>query len=186
MIKKIKVLFTLLIGNCFLLIALYYFALRFVFGGLTGFWGTGPFITEAIYFGPLSVLVFVAVIFFNWVIFYGLQNAWDRLKRLYSKSKLLLRLLVPILLICFVWNADVISGYVVQPYSKSELAKITWNDWDKMSSVDKLKIGQSYYWVYKGREDGLYKGADYVTLIESLRNNYRTIDQAVFIHFCDC
>jgi hypothetical protein len=67
------------------------------------------------------------------------------------------------LLICLVWNADVISGYVVQPYSKSELAKITWNDWDKTSSVDKLKIGQSYYWVYKGREDGLYKGSDYVT-----------------------
>jgi amino acid permease len=149
LIKKIKVLFTLLIGNCFLLIALYYFVLRFVFGGLTGFWGTGPFITEAIYFGLLSVLVFVAV--------------WDRLKKLYSKSILLLLLLVPMLLICLVWNADVISGYVVQPYSKSELAKITWNDWDKTSSVDKLKIGQSYYWVYKGREDGLYKGSDYVT-----------------------
>lgn len=181
-----KVIFLLLVGNCFLFITLYYFALRFIFGGLTNFWGTGPFITEAVYFGPLTALALIAIILFNGAFYIGLQNALDILKKLYTKSKLLLLLLAVMFSICLAWNADVISGYVVQPYLKSELAQITWNDWDKMSSGDKLRIGQSYYWEYKGREYGLYDGSDYVTLIESLRNNYDTIDHAVFYHFCEC
>lgn len=127
--------------------------------------GNCPFITEAVYFGPLTALALIAIILFNGAFYIGLQNALDILKKLYTKSKLLLLLLAVMFSICLAWNADVISGYVVQPYFKSELAQITWNDWDKMSSGDKLRIGQSYYWEYKGREYGLYDGSNHYATI---------------------
>ncbi|QYR23194.1 hypothetical protein KZ483_09875 [Paenibacillus sp. sptzw28] len=186
MINKLKFMLTPLIGNCALIFVLYYLLNRFVFGGLTGFWGNGPFITEAIYFGPLTVIAIIMIIVFNWACYIGFQKARGNLKKIYSNNKLLLLLLASILAIYLVLNANLIRGYIVQPYSRSELAQVTWNDWEKMSSVDKLRVGQSYYWEYKGRQDGLYKASDYVTLIESLLNNYDSIDHAVFYHFCEC
>lgn len=175
-----------IIGNFVLLFSLLLFILKFIFGGITGVWGKGPFITDLMYYGILSIFTIIIIVLYNWALLVGLNRVRGVFLKWFSRNKRYVKVAVPIVTIFLLFNANLIVGYVVSPYSREELSDITWSDWNEMSSREKLWIGQAYYWEYKNHNDGFYRASEYVDLIESFHTKYDYVDQSVFLYFCRC
>lgn len=175
----------------FIVFGLYLAIVCYIF--LFGFWGRGPYITETVY--ALMIIFFypIVVVLTNMVIRRGVAFVLEGFK----KWKILLPTLLIlkgnkgyyrivasiIILIAFGSFVEWFYYYHIPKYSYEERSQISIEEWEVMSSRQKLRVGQSLYIRYKGGV-GLYSARSYVRLINEEINNgnwaYCSIENIVF------
>lgn len=178
----------LIVSNIFLgIIGIYLFYIEIFL--LFGWWGKGPFITNQLLGISILIIYILFVISMNQVLIKGINfyvySLKSKLKlitknfreRLRTKKGKIIDYTIGLLIILLINN---LYFYIVPKYAEEELFRISLEEWEEVSTIEKYRIGQSLYIYWKNSERGLYKASDYIKLIQNYIDNVKSEKNIIY------
>ena len=166
--KKLKKGARSIIANMLLLLTVpFLYIIDYVL--INGFWGQGPYITDrmtAVFVISmfLSGVVLINVIIFKERVFK--KGKLDIFMELAARKRMLCAIITVILLGALIKPISWVYYYYTPKYSRMELSRISLNDWDKLSTTEKYRVGQSFFIDWKGSTRAYFSAKEYIELID--------------------